>query len=105
MSSGATFAIVPFINPRALGSVSGIVGAGGNLAAVAAGFLFKNEGLDWPTAFLVLGAAVTCCSFLSLVITFGESPDVAPEFGAINVAERGTRQDEFAASAPALQQS
>ena len=44
MSEGATYAVVPFVNKKALGSVAGIVGAGGNVGAVAAGFLFK--GLD-----------------------------------------------------------
>ncbi|MGH7884730.1 MAG: MFS transporter, partial [Thermodesulfobacteriota bacterium] len=34
MSEGATFGIVPFINKKALGSVAGIVGAGGNAGAV-----------------------------------------------------------------------
>ena len=49
MSEGATFSVVPFINRKALGSVAGIVGAGGNAGAVAAGFLFKGA-LPWPTA-------------------------------------------------------
>ncbi|MBX7166276.1 MAG: MFS transporter [Pirellulales bacterium] len=69
MSNGATYAVVPFINRRALGIVSGIVGAGGNAGAVALGFLFKSEGLDWPTALLIAGASVTCISFASLTIT------------------------------------
>ena len=56
MSNGATYAVVPFINRKALGSVSGIVGAGGNAGAVAAGFLFKTEGLDWHTALFICRA-------------------------------------------------
>jgi MFS transporter, NNP family, nitrate/nitrite transporter len=77
MSNGATYAVVPFINRRALGSVSGIVGSGGNATAVAAGFLFKTQGLDWHTALFILGAAVTMISFLSLSITF--SPETERE--------------------------
>jgi MFS transporter, NNP family, nitrate/nitrite transporter len=87
MSNGATYAVVPFINRRALGSVSGIVGAGGNAAAVAAGFLFKSEGLDWHTGLFILGAAVTVVSFLSLSISLSpepardSQPRQAPVFG------------------------
>ncbi len=68
MSNGATYAVVPFINRRALGAVSGIVGAGGNVGAVLLGFLFKGEALDWHTALLIAGAAITCISFASLAI-------------------------------------
>lgn len=75
MSEGATYAVVPFVNRRALGSVAGIVGAGGNMGAVAAGFLFKSESLDWSTALLVLGALVTACSFLSLAVTFSPAAE------------------------------
>ena len=75
MSSGATFSIVPFINKRALGSVAGIVGAGGNMGAVAAGFLFKAEAITWPTALFILGALVTCCSFLAFAVQFSEETE------------------------------
>ncbi|MBX3444832.1 MAG: MFS transporter [Planctomyces sp.] len=77
MSEGATFSVVPFINRRALGSVAGIVGAGGNAGAVAAGFLFKTEGLSWPTALFVLGAAVTASSFSAFAVRF--SPETEME--------------------------
>src|SRR5215471_14050928 len=66
MSNGATYAVVPFINKRALGTVAGIVGAGGNVGAVLAGFLFKTSSITWPQALLVLGVLVVLSS--SLVI-------------------------------------
>ena len=70
MSNGATYAVVPFVNPRALGAVAGIVGAGGNLAAVLAGFLFKTASLTWPQAFLILGVLVSASSVLALLVRF-----------------------------------
>ncbi|ULQ52813.1 NarK family nitrate/nitrite MFS transporter [Flavihumibacter fluvii] len=56
MANGATYSIVPFINPKAIGSVAGIVGAGGNIGAMAIGFLFKA--LPYNQAFLYLGFGV-----------------------------------------------
>ncbi|MBD3675116.1 MAG: MFS transporter [Planctomycetaceae bacterium] len=75
MSEGATYSVVPFINKKALGSVSGIVGAGGNAGAVAAGFLFKSSAITWPTALLILGGLVTCISFLTLTVRFNEAAE------------------------------
>ena len=75
MSEGATFSVVPFINKKALGSVAGIVGAGGNAGAVAAGFLFKAEAITWPTALFILGALVTCTSFLTFAVNFSEESE------------------------------
>ncbi len=70
MAEGATFSVVPMINRRALGSVAGIVGAGGNAGAVAAGFLFRAEGIDTQTALLYLGIAVTGASAAALLVRF-----------------------------------
>jgi len=65
MSNGATYAVVPFINRRALGTVAGIVGAGGNVGAVLAGLLF-GEPETWPTALLMIGVFVSASSFVAL---------------------------------------
>ncbi len=70
MSEGATFSVVPFINKKALGSVAGIVGAGGNAGAVGAGFLFRHEGLTWPNALLILGIVVGFFSLATFLVTF-----------------------------------
>lgn len=43
MAEGATFSVVPFINKNAIGSVSGIVGAGGNVGAFLAAMLLKSQ--------------------------------------------------------------
>jgi uncharacterized membrane protein YphA (DoxX/SURF4 family) len=70
MSEGATYSVVPFISKKALGSVAGIVGAGGNMGAVAAGFLLRAESITWPQALLILGGLVLLCSGLTYLVTF-----------------------------------
>jgi NNP family nitrate/nitrite transporter-like MFS transporter len=69
MSNGATYGVVPFVNRQALGSVTGIVGAGGNAGAIAAGFLFRSEGLAMQDAFLALGAIVTFTSAFAFLLS------------------------------------
>ncbi len=72
MAEGATYGVVPFINKKALGAVAGIVGAGGNVGAVAAGFLFRSESLSYQQGLLFLGVAVTAISFLALTVRFSK---------------------------------
>ncbi len=43
MAEGATFSVVPFINKKAIGSISGIVGAGGNVGAFIAALVLKSK--------------------------------------------------------------
>jgi NNP family nitrate/nitrite transporter-like MFS transporter len=79
MSNGASYAVVPFVNKRALGAVAGIVGAGGNVGAVMAGFLFKTSSLTWPQALLIVGAIVTVSSTLALLVRFSEKDEKSAE--------------------------
>jgi MFS transporter, NNP family, nitrate/nitrite transporter len=73
MACGVTYAVVPLIRPRALGSVSGIVGAGGNFGAVLAAMLFKTESLSGANAFFILGSIVAATSFSALLLRFSEA--------------------------------
>lgn len=74
MSNGATYSLVPFVNKRALGAVAGIVGAGGNVGSVLAGFLFKGS-MPWTQALLVLGATISAVSMLVFAVRFSESEE------------------------------
>ena len=78
MACGVTFAVVPLIRPQAVGSVSGIVGAGGNLGAVLAAMLFKSESISGASAFFILGSVVAATSFCALLLRFGEAKVPVP---------------------------
>ncbi|WP_025764898.1 NarK family nitrate/nitrite MFS transporter [Dyadobacter tibetensis] len=73
MANGVTYAIVPFINQKAIGSVSGIVGAGGNVGAVMAGFLFKSSSISYAQAFMYIGAAIAVVAALVALIDFNKT--------------------------------
>ncbi len=85
MSEGATFSVVPFINRKALGSVAGIVGAGGNAGAVAFGFLFRSESLTYTDALMIVGVVVLIASALVFVVRFSPETERA-ERTALNNA-------------------
>jgi NNP family nitrate/nitrite transporter-like MFS transporter len=71
MACGATYALVPFVNRQALGGVAGIVGAGGNVGAVAAGFLMKGSS-SIPSALLILGCIVAASAVCALAVRFSK---------------------------------
>jgi len=73
MACGATYCIVPLVNERALGSVSGLVGAGGNIGAVAFGLLFGMESLAAQDALLIMGGFVIFASVAAAGIKFSEA--------------------------------
>jgi NNP family nitrate/nitrite transporter-like MFS transporter len=69
MACGATYALVPFIDRKALGGVAGVIGAGGNVGAVAAGFLMKGMGSVQQTLGM-LGVVVTATALCALAVRF-----------------------------------
>ena len=69
MACGSTYALVPFIDRKALGGVAGLVGAGGNVGAVAAGLLLKHlENVQ--ECFGVLGVCALLSAFCAVAIRF-----------------------------------
>jgi MFS transporter, NNP family, nitrate/nitrite transporter len=69
MACGSTYSLIPFVNRRALGGVAGIVGAGGNAGAVAAGFIVKGSPSIQESLF-VLGGIVTLSAVCALAVRF-----------------------------------
>lgn len=69
MACGATYALVPFVDNRAIGGVAGIIGAGGNVGAVAAGFLMKGLGNTQQTL-SVLGILVAISALCAIGARF-----------------------------------
>lgn len=86
MANGATYAIVPFVNKRAVGAVSGIVGAGGNVGGVLAGFLFKSESISYEQAFLYIGTAVALIAIVVVITRFEKKTQLEPELAISGVA-------------------
>jgi len=72
MACGATYALVPFIDRKALGGVAGIIGAGGNVGAVLAGFLMKGLG-DTQQTLSMLGVLVTISALCAVAVRFTAS--------------------------------
>ncbi len=70
MANGATYGIVPFINEKNVGLVSGIVGAGGNMGGMLFGFLFKSKSISYIQAFTYIGFIVIGVSLVVLVTRF-----------------------------------
>ena len=88
-AEGSSYGIVPYVNPRYMGSVCGIVGAGGNVGAVVFGLCFRE--LDYESAFVIMGCSILVSAVLSAFIYInghagmftGEDYVVDQETGAI----------------------
>ncbi len=85
MANGTTYAIVPFVNEKNVGMVSGIVGAGGNVGGMLFGFLFKAENITYIDAFKYIGIIIVASSLLIAVARFKPKALAAAEEAEANV--------------------
>jgi NNP family nitrate/nitrite transporter-like MFS transporter len=65
------------VNRKALGGVAGIVGAGGNVGAVLAGFLMKGTG-DVRQTLFILGGAVLLSAVCAIGVRFNSASVETP---------------------------
>lgn len=84
MACGATYALVPFIDRKALGGVAGIIGAGGNAGAVLAGFLMKSLG-DVQQTLGLLGIAVTVSALCAIAVRFSAAHQASEQISIHNI--------------------
>ena len=98
MACGATYALVPFINRKALGGVAGIIGAGGNVGAVAAGFLVKGLS-SIPVALFTLGLLVVACAVCTLAVRFTQEQKTAERQQYNDALEQKAAQTQAVADA------
>lgn len=88
-AEGASYAIVPYVDHSVAGSVTGIVGAGGNLGGVAFALLFRE--LNYRRAFLWMGCAVIASAILSLAIRIPGHRSILRGHDASEIVEARTK--------------
>lgn len=89
---------VPYVEKKAPGAVTGIVGGGGNAGAVVFSLMFRE--LDYHTAFLWMGVAVMCSSVVTgFIMIRGES---AMFFGNENSVGSLVDDEEYGEEVEAL---
>ncbi len=76
MGCGATYSVVPMVNRAAVGSVSGIVGAGGNVGAVLFG-LMLGGGYSLVEVFFAMGGFALLASVLTMFVRFSSEHEAA----------------------------
>ncbi|KAF9386753.1 High-affinity nitrate transporter 2.1 [Podila verticillata] len=65
---GTTFSIVPFANPKSMGSIYGLVGAGGSIGSIVFNYIFKVYGTNYVDAFRVIGYVALSATLLTLLL-------------------------------------
>ncbi|KAG0364808.1 High-affinity nitrate transporter 2.1 [Mortierella sp. AD032] len=65
---GTTFSIVPFANPKSMGAVYGLVGAGGSIGSIVFNYIFKIYGTNYVDGFRVIGYIALIAAMFTLLL-------------------------------------
>jgi len=98
-AEGSSYGIVPYVDPPNTGSISGIVGAGGNTGAVGFGMGFRQ--LSYKSAFMIMGFSIIGSSVLSIFINikgysgllWGKDEVVSKETGGVLAVPEQNEED------------
>jgi NNP family nitrate/nitrite transporter-like MFS transporter len=90
MSNGAVYGIVPFVNERNIGMISGVVSAGGNLGGMFFGFIFRSERFSYTQAFTSIGVVVIVVSAIVFLTRFQSRALIASRNAGSAEAAAGT---------------
>ncbi|CAG8574904.1 5414_t:CDS:2 [Cetraspora pellucida] len=71
---GTSFGIVPYIDPAAVGIVTGLIGAGGNIGGLIFAAIFKAYSSDLRTGFMIIGLTVITVSLDSKIEYYNRIP-------------------------------
>lgn len=72
MAEGSSYGIVPYIDPPFTGSISGIIGAGGNVGSFAFSFCFRQ--MSFKNAYITMGFIILSSSVLSVFVRIKGHP-------------------------------
>ncbi|KAL5723880.1 hypothetical protein ACHQM5_007219 [Ranunculus cassubicifolius] len=90
-SCGLTFGVVPFVSRRALGLISGMAGAGGNVGAVLTQLIFfKGSKYTKEMGITFMGVMIVCCTLPVWLIYF-------PQWGGMvcGPKEKASEEDYY----------
>ena len=99
-SAGSTFSIVPYVNPAITGSISGIVGAGGNVGGVVFATIFRSQ--HYHVAFSAMGWTSMISALLTVFLLIRGHAGLCCAADAPEVQDRRTNHVEEVGRIPAF---
>jgi NNP family nitrate/nitrite transporter-like MFS transporter len=97
-AEGSTFAIVPYVDYAVTGSISGVVGAGGNVGGVIFSLFFRSY--ENRQAILLMGAMALGCAFLTALVAIPGHRSLVSGSDAAEVLDRRDNHNEQVGSRP-----